>query len=248
MTDAGAVRLFSGRSGAMLRIHRGAADREQCGYTVAAIGDLDGDGVGDYLIGYPFASGNDGRVHLYSGASGNLLLQILGENSELLGYSAAGARDVNADGHPDYLLVLKPPATGPYGSTVLYSGTNATSMGRGCPGGSALACNRPVLGTSVQLSGSGAPALAAGSVFFSPIPMLPSPLGNGCTLYLDPAEIFAEAEVQADAAGSFGRTLAIPLDPWMAGVGLAMQAALQDPAMPGSWEFSPGLYATLDPH
>lgn len=41
------------------------------GMTVAALGDVNADGVRDYAIGEPII--NEGHAHVYSGASGDLL-------------------------------------------------------------------------------------------------------------------------------------------------------------------------------
>jgi len=74
-------------------------------------GDLDGDGVSDYLIGAydQLANQNDhqGRAFVFSGKSGKLLMTI--ENPEPMpyaafGFSVAAAGDVNKDGTPDLLI------------------------------------------------------------------------------------------------------------------------------------------------
>lgn len=74
-------------------------------------GDLDGDGVSDYIIGaYDQPVNNNdhqGRVFVFSGKSGNLLLTIEDPAPmawAAFGFSVAAAGDVNKDGTPDLLV------------------------------------------------------------------------------------------------------------------------------------------------
>ncbi len=75
----GRVVVYSGRTGSVIREHAGSPQNlcEYCsfGATVAGMGDADGDGVGDYLVGS--TGGVDhagpGCVTLYSGADGHIL-------------------------------------------------------------------------------------------------------------------------------------------------------------------------------
>ncbi|HEV8718050.1 MAG TPA: FG-GAP-like repeat-containing protein [Candidatus Binatia bacterium] len=85
--------------------------------SVAVVGDLDGDGVSDYVIGAYDQTVNknphQGRVFVFSGQSGKLLMTI--ENptpstekeaykGAAFGFAVAAAGDVNADGTPDLLI------------------------------------------------------------------------------------------------------------------------------------------------
>ncbi|HEX9794006.1 MAG TPA: hypothetical protein VGC54_08490 [Planctomycetota bacterium] len=76
----GVVRAYSGASGALLaQVARASA--ENFGLTQAAAGDLDGDGLGDLLVGAPtanFGGGAEGAVFAYSGRAGRLLHQKAG--------------------------------------------------------------------------------------------------------------------------------------------------------------------------
>jgi len=79
--------------------------------SMAVAGDLDGDGVSDYIIGaydQP-VTGNDhqGRVFVFSGQSGKLLLTIEDPapvSYAAFGFAVAAAGDVNKDGTPDLLV------------------------------------------------------------------------------------------------------------------------------------------------
>lgn len=77
---SGVIHLYSGASGGLIRTHYGAADNSQFGMGLAAMGDINGDGISDYAIGddaYGSPTGmNFGSVDLYSGADGHPDLMI----------------------------------------------------------------------------------------------------------------------------------------------------------------------------
>ena len=78
------------------------------GWVGADLGDIDGDGVHDFIIPAPFYVDENGlatgKVYVYSGDDGALLNVVMGNGSEFLGYSAATAGDVNDDGVSDYII------------------------------------------------------------------------------------------------------------------------------------------------
>ena len=92
---------------------------DRSGYSVAALGDVNGDGFDDVLIGSPGAAG-DGRwasgvtYVVYGNASGaNIDLanfnasegfRIIGSEFESIGHSVSAAGDVNGDGRMDLLI------------------------------------------------------------------------------------------------------------------------------------------------
>src|SRR5262245_26997323 len=64
------------------------------GYSIATIGDIDQDGVRDVLVGEPGYASEDpalGRVSIYSGQTGALLRQQVGEIGDFLGWAVADA-------------------------------------------------------------------------------------------------------------------------------------------------------------
>jgi hypothetical protein len=105
-SNEGRARVFSGRSGVVLRTHEGLPMHEEFGSRGGALGDVDSDGVGDYglgelwiwddLIPEPF----NGDLVLYSGSTGAPLptLPING------GDGLIPAGDVDGDGTNDWLL------------------------------------------------------------------------------------------------------------------------------------------------
>lgn len=85
---------------------------ERRGYSIAAISDMNGDGVKDFVM---HASGQDpagaatfaypGRVYFHSGATGALLRVVEGSTADMqLGGASSEIDDINGDGVNDYLI------------------------------------------------------------------------------------------------------------------------------------------------
>jgi hypothetical protein len=100
---AGGVRVFSGASGALLHNLGGPGAGSSFGSIVAGIGDVDGDGRSDLLIGAPNASAGRGEVRIVSGMTGATIRSHAGTNAgDLYGYGGGALGDVSGDGVPDY--------------------------------------------------------------------------------------------------------------------------------------------------
>ena len=78
---------------------------DRFGYALAGTLDIDGDGLGDFVVGAPFNDqnrGDAGQVRVHSGADGSLLLTLLGETpGDLFGTSVTGLGDLDGDGRDD---------------------------------------------------------------------------------------------------------------------------------------------------
>lgn len=113
--------LYSGRDGALLLTLKGAQEGETFGHKVADVGDFDGDGHGDVLVGAPLNDqvGQDaGRAAVFSGKDGSILLEVFGQEAgDRFGNAGAG---VSRDGHS--WLVVGAPNAGPgdRGRTYVY--------------------------------------------------------------------------------------------------------------------------------
>lgn len=119
--DLGAAYVISGATGSILQKLTGTGDRRLFGWTLCAPGDLDGDGVGDWLAGEPILnSSGPGSVYAYSGATGAPLFTLTG-GSNVFGYGACigSVGDVNGDGVPDFGVGDSPTGVG---RVFIYSG------------------------------------------------------------------------------------------------------------------------------
>ena len=105
---AGIVRVLAS-SGAVLREHTGSAASRQFGTTVAALGDVDGDGTVDYLC-----SGGVRDSRVFSGRDGAVLVSFPVSMNAL---DAAPLGDVDGDGLHDFLMGVQ------NGAHVLRGGT-----------------------------------------------------------------------------------------------------------------------------
>ncbi|MFQ5748523.1 MAG: integrin alpha [Planctomycetota bacterium] len=104
----GYVRILSGFNGALLHEINGSSPRGEFGSSVAELGDLDGDGFSDFVIGARYdreAGPRFGAARVYSGKNAALLFFFGGDSAEEeFGQAVAGAGDVNADGTPDIIV------------------------------------------------------------------------------------------------------------------------------------------------
>ena len=95
----------------------GEINGEQSGTSVANVGDVNGDGISDFLIGAPmYNNGSDsevGKAYLIFGSKNMKMDKTLNNaNASFIGtkpyfhagYSVAGAGDVNGDGYKDFLI------------------------------------------------------------------------------------------------------------------------------------------------
>jgi hypothetical protein len=101
----GSVHVVSGWHGDELLAVSGTEADADFGDALAAVGDVDGDGITDLFVGAPLADafGADaGEVRLLSGANGAALWSVAGSAAgEQFGASVAGVGDVDLDGIPD---------------------------------------------------------------------------------------------------------------------------------------------------
>jgi hypothetical protein len=100
----------SGISSDQVPVSLTGPDRGSFGQSVASIGDLNGDGYGDVIVGAPSAVNQDGRAYVYlGGASGLQSTQPTTtipapDRGGLFGLPVANAGDTDGDGYTDVVI------------------------------------------------------------------------------------------------------------------------------------------------
>lgn len=106
--STGRAYVVSGRDGRPLHTFTGENAGDGFGDGPGDVGDLNGDGFADLIIGawqHTTGAPSGGRIYLYSGRDGRLLRTITARvPGETLGFDAAGIGDVDGDGVPDLLV------------------------------------------------------------------------------------------------------------------------------------------------
>jgi hypothetical protein len=148
----------------------GTSPGDEFGRAVAGVGDWNGDGFADVAVGAPHASpgglAEQGQVQVISGASGGILLALVGVSSgDRFGAALAGAGDLDGDGVADLLVgapEASPGGASGAGRAIVISGANGSAIlvlagtGAGDRFGAALA-------GAGDLTGDGVPDLLVGS-------------------------------------------------------------------------------------
>lgn len=104
-SEGNSVQLYRGTTSGLMSVSspltQGAGS--QFGVSIAAAGDVDGDGYGDLVVGAP---GNR-TVYIYRGTSSGVSstpIALMGPVNSDFGRAVAGAGDVNGDGYADVLV------------------------------------------------------------------------------------------------------------------------------------------------
>jgi hypothetical protein len=107
---SGSAWLFSGADGSVLHHWDGDAAGDEFGHAVCAAGDVDADGFADVAASaiqsdFLGEETGPGYVRIFSGQTGALLHEFTGDAPrDQLGFSIAGAGDIDEDGHDDLLV------------------------------------------------------------------------------------------------------------------------------------------------
>ena len=102
INDRGHAYIHSGANGGLLHTSSGQVNFERHGFSVAATGDIDGDGIDDMIIGSEGTS--NGRVRVLSGSDGSVIWSF-GPASEFdFGVAVGDAGDFDGDGRSDFFF------------------------------------------------------------------------------------------------------------------------------------------------
>ena len=143
----GGAWIYSGATGLPLLHFQGSTPFSGFGHAVAGLGDMNGDGRADVIVGAPQGpqpatgfSDKPGYVRVYSGVDGAMLREVVGVTvpdaddpadvvGEAFGYSVSGVGDWNVDGTVDFAVGI-PGAGGRYGNgrVRVYSGVDAAVL------------------------------------------------------------------------------------------------------------------------
>ena len=100
---AGYARVVSGTSGTAIHSLSGGVPGDWFGTAVDGIGDLDGDGRAEFVVGAPLSGpGAAGQATVFDGATGGVLYVLSGDAAnDHFGWSVTGLDDVDGDLLPD---------------------------------------------------------------------------------------------------------------------------------------------------
>ena len=158
--------VYSGGNGQLL--HEWSRGVVHFGQSVAGVGDVNGDGCDDLIVGAIRASSlsesDCGAAFVYSGLNGELLYRFDGKASGgEFGLDVAGAGDLNQDGVPDFLVSTRNGDAGRNaGSCYAYSGADGSQLfeWQGYAQGDRLGCS---ISITDDLNHDGSPEVILGA-------------------------------------------------------------------------------------
>ena len=136
VSERGSVTVYSGAEAVLYRIDGPEVERRgqpgEYGHSIKASGNLDGDGVDDFLVSDPKWGAFVGAVHAYSGRTGKELFLVTGKENGMgsdwrFGISFAVVGDVNGDGRDDFVVGCATQSTIP-GYVRLVSGRDGATL------------------------------------------------------------------------------------------------------------------------
>lgn len=123
--EQGYARVFAGNGGGTLHTFFGAGPQCRFGTAVDGLGDANGDGVPDFLVGAYWS--NAAYAEAYAGGTGALLWHR-GNLWDGFGRAASAAGDANADGVPDAAVGGAPSLVTSPGHAAALSGVDGATL------------------------------------------------------------------------------------------------------------------------
>jgi hypothetical protein len=102
--NSGGWLILSGSNGATLASYVYANGISGFGESLAVVGDADGDGDQEFIVGAPSYNNLQGRVEIWSVNGGLLRAHNGPAGTSRFGVSVAGGYDMSGDGRPDYVV------------------------------------------------------------------------------------------------------------------------------------------------
>ena len=133
-SESGMCRVYSGRTGTVLKTLNGDAGDDFFGHFVSAAGDVDKDGRPDFIVGavqFFGSSPKPGYARVYSGRSFSPIWTFRGaKNADFFGEPVRAAGDVNKDGYADLLvgMFMDDRSATDAGRVELYSGKDGSLL------------------------------------------------------------------------------------------------------------------------
>jgi hypothetical protein len=127
----GKAYVYSGKNGTLVYELTGQTAGKVFGSSVSYCGDVNGDGVPDFLVGASMAgSSQQGQAFVFSGTNNAALIYVVtGEAADdLFGKCVSYAGDVNADGRPDFIVGAEGGGPLDGGKAYVYSGANGSLL------------------------------------------------------------------------------------------------------------------------
>jgi hypothetical protein len=211
-----------------------------------SVGDLDQDGLADFVVSMHAAHG---RVLAKSGLTGATLWALHGTLPVHLGTSLASLGDVDGDGFGDLVVGGFDAAAGEQGRWSIVSGrilADVQVQSGACGAGPflpELGMTRPMLGQTVTIAAQQGPAGAPGILAFSLRPLYPAHLGaSSCTAWFD---LGAGTALALIPQPTWSLALPLPAVPQLAGFEIALQAFYAPTTGPLGYDLSNGIWARL---
>ncbi len=110
LADGGYVVIYSGATFAQLKVLGGYQSIDSYGTSIARVGDLNGDGRDEFIVGGPTYDASTslvdaGSAYVQAGGTGAILFSIAGTQAgQTLGFSVAGVPDTNGDGKNEFAV------------------------------------------------------------------------------------------------------------------------------------------------
>jgi hypothetical protein len=255
----GEAHVYSGATGAEIHCLSGRANGDEFGFAVDGLGDLDGDGFGDFLVtSFPTADWTSrefvGACTIYSGRRASVLAEVsTGIVNDFFGLVAGAMGDLDGDGLREWFVGAPGSAfdlpTQP-GTVFVYTMKDCpaswTNYGAGWPGTLGVpaftAANPPVLGESITLDlGNSRGASTAGMLLLG-FAQANIPTSAGGTILVGTPWIVVPLAIPASGL-SLQDTL--PSDVLLCGLELDLQVLEADPGASHGLSFTAGLQLLL---